>query len=92
MFELLFILSYSANPSSFLFSMRLQDLVQGFDQEVAAVVMARLASYKMEMEVTLMSYMFGLQLNLSYEYEQTLVLVVLLSYEFDLKSFFHLCI
>lgn len=29
----------------------LQDLVQGFDQEAAAVVMARLASYKMEMEV-----------------------------------------
>ncbi|XP_042060408.1 protein transport protein SEC23-like [Salvia splendens] len=27
-----------------------EDLVQGFDQEVAAVVMARLASYKMEME------------------------------------------
>ncbi|KAL0403771.1 UNVERIFIED_CONTAM: protein transport protein SEC23 [Sesamum radiatum] len=27
-----------------------EDLIQGFDQEVAAVVMARLASYKMEME------------------------------------------
>ncbi|XP_042027528.1 protein transport protein SEC23-like [Salvia splendens] len=27
-----------------------EDLVQGFDQEVAAVVMSRLASYKMEME------------------------------------------
>ncbi|KAL1535670.1 Protein transport protein S23 E [Salvia divinorum] len=27
-----------------------EDLVQGFDQEVAAVVMARLASFKMEME------------------------------------------
>ncbi|XP_042030278.1 protein transport protein SEC23-like [Salvia splendens] len=27
-----------------------EDLVQGFDQEVAAVVMARLASYKMEIE------------------------------------------
>ncbi|XP_042065137.1 protein transport protein SEC23-like isoform X1 [Salvia splendens] len=27
-----------------------EDLVQGFDQEVAAVIMARLASYKMEME------------------------------------------
>lgn len=52
MFELFFILSYLASSNSFLFSMCLQDLVQGFDQEVAAVVMARLASYKMEMEVT----------------------------------------
>lgn len=34
-------------------SMCLQDLVQGFDQEAAAVIMARLASYKMEMEVIL---------------------------------------
>lgn len=28
-----------------------QDLVQGFDQETAAVVIARLTSHKMEMEV-----------------------------------------
>ncbi|CAI9777007.1 unnamed protein product [Fraxinus pennsylvanica] len=33
-----------------------EDLVSGFDQEVAAVVMARLASYKMEME-----FMFNLR-------------------------------
>nr|GMD59927.1 protein transport protein SEC23-like [Ipomoea batatas] len=30
-----------------------EELVQGFDQETAAVVMARLASYKMEMEIVL---------------------------------------
>ena len=35
-----------------------QDLVQGFDQEVAAVVMARLASYKMEMEVVHVLYLW----------------------------------
>lgn len=33
-----------------------QELVQGFDQEAAAVVMARLASYKMEMEVSSLDY------------------------------------
>lgn len=33
-----------------------QELVQGFDQETAAVVVARLASYKMEMEVTFLDY------------------------------------
>lgn len=31
----------------------MQELVQGFDQETAAVVMARLCSHKMEMEVFL---------------------------------------
>ena len=31
--------------------MILQDLIQGFDQETAAVVIARLTSHKMEMEV-----------------------------------------
>lgn len=30
--------------------------MQGFDQEAAAVVMARLASYKMELEVSSSSY------------------------------------
>lgn len=30
----------------------LQDLIQGFDQETAAVVMARMVSFKMETEVT----------------------------------------
>lgn len=30
----------------------LQDLIAGFDQEAAAVVMARLVSFKMETEVT----------------------------------------
>lgn len=30
--------------------------MQGFDQETAAVVVARLASYKMEMEVTFLGY------------------------------------
>lgn len=36
--------------------MTLQDLVQGFDQETAAVVIARLTSHKMEMEVLLCLY------------------------------------
>lgn len=38
--------------------MILQDLVQGFDQETAAVVIARLTSHKMEMEVLLCLYMY----------------------------------
>lgn len=35
--------------------MVLQELAQGFDQETAAVVIARLTSHKMEMEVFLLS-------------------------------------
>lgn len=35
--------------------MVLQELVQGFDQETAAVVIARMTSHKMEMEVFLLS-------------------------------------
>lgn len=38
--------------------MILQDLVQGFDQETAAVVIARLTSHKMEMEVLLYFYLY----------------------------------
>ena len=37
----------------------LQELVQGFDQETAAVVMARLASLKMETEVYLKFFVYS---------------------------------
>lgn len=49
----------------FLFAMYMQDLIQGFDQEAAAVVMARLASYKMEMEVTYSSNVINVEGYLS---------------------------
>lgn len=45
----------------------LQDLISGFDQETAAVVMARLVSFKMEIEVitvpNIMYFRFKLNLH-----------------------------
>lgn len=59
------IIVYSENVLflSIYFYLFLQELVQGFDQETAAVVMARLASYKMENEV--LSLHWNSQLSLA---------------------------
>lgn len=43
-----------------------QELVQGFDQETAAVVVARLTSYKMETEVIFLDYYLVLHKLLLY--------------------------
>lgn len=51
--------------NAFLIAVYMQDLIQGFDQEAAAVVMARLASYKMEMEVTCSINVINVEGNLS---------------------------